>query len=102
MLEIATAATETADGASKTAGAVADSQSSNTRPASSHEVATGILEPCDVKLVVKQSATVQDYNIDISALQLRLSPDVMQLLLHLQQVRCVHMDLIFLISCYIL
>lgn len=51
------------------------------------QVATSILEPCDVRVTMKADEAVQDMNVDVSALQLRMSPDVMQLLLHLQQVR---------------
>jgi hypothetical protein len=50
------------------------------------QVATSILEPCDVRVTVKADEAVQDVSVDVSALQLRMSPDVMQLLLHLQQV----------------
>jgi hypothetical protein len=50
------------------------------------QVATSILEPCDVRVTMKSSEAVQDINVDVSALQLRMSPDVLQLLLHLQQV----------------
>jgi hypothetical protein len=50
------------------------------------QVATSILEPCDVKVSMKNSSDLQDLNVDVSALQLRMSPDVMQLLMHLQQV----------------
>lgn len=51
------------------------------------QVATSILEPCDVRVTVREDEAVQDVSVDVSALQLRMSPDVMQLLLHLQQVR---------------
>jgi hypothetical protein len=57
------------------------------RPRLTQEVATSILEPCDVRLVLKASQAVQDVALDVSALQLRMSPDVMQLLLHLHKVR---------------
>jgi len=50
------------------------------------QVATSILEPCDIRVSMKADDAVQDINVDVSALQLRMSPDVMQLLLHLQQV----------------
>jgi vacuolar protein sorting-associated protein 13A/C len=50
------------------------------------ETATSILEPCDIKVATKSSESVQDVNVDVSAVQLRMSPDVMQLLQHLQQV----------------
>lgn len=63
-----------------------DPSGPRSQPYASQEVATGILEPCDVKVVLKQSEAVQDLNIDVSTLQLRMSPDVMQLVLHLQQV----------------
>ncbi len=51
------------------------------------QVATSILEPCDVHVTMKSDEAVQDMNVDVSALQLRMSPDVLQLLMHLQQVR---------------
>lgn len=51
-----------------------------------HEVATSILEPCDVKVALKSSEAVQDVNVDVSTVQLRMSPDVLHLLQHLQQV----------------
>lgn len=63
------------------------SSSSSYRPRLAQEVATSILEPCDVRLVLKGSAAVQDVALEVSALQLRMSPDVMQLLLHLHKVR---------------
>jgi len=50
------------------------------------QVATSILEPCDVTVSMKNKADLQDLTVDVSALQLRMSPDVMQLLMHLQQV----------------
>lgn len=50
------------------------------------QVATSILEPCDVHVTMKSDEAVQDMNVDVSALQLRMSPDVLQLLMHLQQV----------------
>lgn len=56
-------------------------------PVVQQEAATSILEPCDVKVTMKSTATVEDLNLDVSALQLRMSPDVMQLVMHLQQVR---------------
>jgi hypothetical protein len=61
------------------------------RPAVAQEVAISILEPCDVRVVLKASAAVQDVGLDVSALQLRMSPDVMQLLLHLHKVRAAHL-----------
>jgi hypothetical protein len=64
------------------------SSSSSYRPRLAQEVATSILEPCDVRVVLKASTAVQDVALDVSALQLRMSPDVMQLLLHLHKVGC--------------
>lgn len=49
-------------------------------------MAISILEPCDIKVGLKSSEAVQDVSVDVSAVQLRMSPDVMQLLQHLQQV----------------
>jgi hypothetical protein len=55
-------------------------------PQQQQQVATSILEPCDVRVTMKSTEAVQDISVDVSALQLRMSPDVLQLLLHLQQV----------------
>lgn len=82
LLEDASAATAAAD----TGNSASESSQPKARLSADQEVATGILEPCDVKVVMKQSEAVQDLNVDISALQLRMSPDVMQLIMHLQQV----------------
>lgn len=57
-------------------------------PQQQQQVATSILELCDVHVTMKADESVQDINVDVSALQLRMSPDVLQLLMHLQQVRC--------------
>jgi len=50
-------------------------------------VQSNILEPCDVEATVKLTDKVQDVSLDVSDIRLRLSPDVLQLALHLQQVR---------------
>lgn len=68
-------------------GETTEPSGTKAKSSASQEVATGILEPCDVKVVMKQSEAVQDLNIHVSALQLRMSPDVLQLVLQLQQVR---------------
>jgi hypothetical protein len=50
------------------------------------EHASSILEPCDIRVTVKASERVQDVNVSMDELQLRMSPDVLQLLQHLAQV----------------
>lgn len=50
-------------------------------------VQSRILEPCDMSANVKLGPGGQDVSIDISDVQLRMSPDVMQLISHLNKVR---------------
>jgi hypothetical protein len=92
----AAAAAAAAAGAPAQSGTSQQQQQQSEQPAQSghthqqqqqQQVATSILEPCDVRVTLKADDAVQDMNVDVSALQLRMSPDVMQLLLHLQQVR---------------
>jgi hypothetical protein len=78
---------DAAGGAPGPADSVDAPSAASYRPAVAQEVAISILEPCDVRVVLKASAAVQDVALDVSALQLRMSPDVMQLLLHLHKVR---------------
>ncbi|KIY91741.1 hypothetical protein MNEG_16223, partial [Monoraphidium neglectum] len=46
------------------------------------QVAISILEPCDVTARYRVSETLQDVKLDISDVQLRMSPDVMALIMH--------------------
>lgn len=101
----AAAAAEQAEGATSSTGAPSDTPAApaatavdTSTPASMadagqqqqrqplQEAATSILEPCDVRVGLKASEAVQDVTVDVGAVQLRLSPDVLQLLQHLQQV----------------
>jgi len=67
-------AADAAVGAAAVAAAVARSQ----------QVAISILEPCDVTASYKvtEEPAIQDVNLDISDVQLRMSPDVMALITH--------------------
>lgn len=52
----------------------------------SQQTASSILEPCDITASYKLTSALQDVSMDVTDLRLRVSPDVMQLVLHLQQV----------------